>query len=84
MGGLFIYTVYESDNKMEEKDVNSIANAVTTALAKLNADTINKEREEIKEKGVPPEVFKCPDCDGEVSGGIRYCMHCGCELEWEA
>ena len=69
---------------MEEKDVNSIANAVTAALAKLNADTADKDKkdkEEVKD-GTPAEVFKCPDCSGEVAGGIKYCQHCGCELEW--
>lgn len=63
---------------MEEKDVNSIANAVTGALAKLNADTAVKEKE--KEK---PEIFKCPECGAEITGGIAYCQECGCELEWE-
>ena len=69
---------------MEEKDVNSIASAVTSALSKLNADTAAaKDKEEVKDKGTPPDVFKCPDCGGEVSGGIPYCSHCGCALEWE-
>jgi predicted RNA-binding Zn-ribbon protein involved in translation (DUF1610 family) len=62
---------------MEKEDVNSIANAVTGALAKLNADTAAKEPEK-------PETFKCPECGGEVTGGIAYCQSCGCELEWEA
>ena len=68
---------------MEEKDVNSIASAVTAALSKLNADTAIKD----KEKN-PPEtavdVFKCPDCGAAVTGGIAYCQSCGCPLEWEA
>ena len=68
---------------MEEKEINGIASAVTSALAKLNADTIAKEKEEVKGKEIPTEVFKCPDCGGEVSGGMMYCQHCGCELEWE-
>lgn len=67
---------------MEEKDVQGIASAVSTALAKLNADTA-AIKEEVKEKGIPSEIFKCPDCGGEVSGGILYCSHCGCALEWE-
>lgn len=68
---------------MEEKDINGIAAAVTGALAKLNADAeANKPKEEVKGAGIPPEVFKCPDCGGEVSGGIQYCQHCGCALEW--
>ena len=68
---------------MEEKDVNSIAGAVTAALTKLNADTAAKEKELIKDKETPAEVFKCPECGGEVAGGIMYCQHCGCALEWE-
>jgi Rieske Fe-S protein len=71
---------------MEEKDVNSIASAVTSALSKLNADTAaakEKEKEEVKDKDTPSEVFKCPDCGGEIAGGIQYCQHCGCVLEWE-
>ncbi|GAH24988.1 unnamed protein product [marine sediment metagenome] len=70
---------------MEEKDVNSIASAVTSALAKLNVDTAAKDRGEVKDKSgeTPTEVFRCPDCGGEVVGGIIYCQHCGCELEWE-
>ena len=67
---------------MDDKDIMGIASAVTNALAKLNADTI-KDKEEIKEKGTPSEVFKCPECGGDVSGGITYCSHCGCALEWE-
>ena len=66
---------------MEEKEINSIANAVTTALSKLNADT--KVKEEVKDKDTPPEVFICPSCGGEVAEGIKYCMYCGEELEWE-
>jgi len=66
---------------MEEKDVNSIASAVTGALAKLNADTAVKEK--LKEPETA-ETFKCPECGGEVTGGIAYCQSCGCELEWEA
>jgi hypothetical protein len=67
---------------MEEKDVNSIASAVTNALSKLNADTAAAKEKEDKDKEIPSEVFKCPDCGGEVPGGIMYCSHCGCALEW--
>ena len=74
-------------NKMEEKDVNSIASAVTAALSKLNADTVAEKAKEDKEKN-PPEtatdVFTCPDCGASVTGGIAYCQACGCPLEWEA
>ena len=76
---------------MEEKDVNSIASAVTAALSKLNADTAAKEKENDKgayaekvDKMILPEVFKCPDCGTPVTGGIAYCQACGCPLEWEA
>lgn len=72
---------------MEEKDVNSIASAVTAALSKLNADTAAAKDKEDKEK-TPPEtatdVFKCPDCGATVTGGIAYCQSCGCPLEWES
>ena len=67
---------------MEEKDVNDIAGAVTKALSKLNADTVAKDKEEAKDKDIPEEVFKCPDCDAPVKGGIGYCQACGCSLEW--
>ena len=68
---------------MEEKDINNIAGAVTTALAKLNADTAAKEKEaKDKEKPEIEETFKCPDCDAPVKGGIAYCQACGCPLEW--
>ena len=69
---------------MEEKDVNSIASAVTAALSKLNADTA---AEKDKEKNLPEtatEVFKWPDCGTPVTGGIAYCQACGCPLKWEA
>ena len=77
---------------MEEKDVNSIASAVTNALSKLNADTTAaaaaKETAE-KRSGNKSEsneneaeAFKCPDCDAPVKGGIAYCQECGCLLEW--
>lgn len=70
---------------MEEKDVNSIASAVTAALAKLNADTAASEAKEANDaKSEEVFKFKCPDCGGEVTGGIKYCNHCACELEWEA
>jgi len=65
--------------KMEEKDVNSIASAVTGALAKLNADTAAKENLKEPEKS---ETFKCSECGGDITGGIAYCHACGCELEW--
>jgi hypothetical protein len=73
---------------MEEKDVNSIASAVSNALAKLNTDTAAVKE---KEKTYPehaegmdlPEVFKCPDCGAQVKGGIDFCQSCGCPLEWE-
>ena len=69
---------------MEEKEINSIAGAVTAAISKLNADTKEKEADDKQSdnKG-EAETFKCPDCDGEVVGGIKYCQHCGCALEWE-
>ena len=68
---------------MEEKDVNNIAGAVTNALAKLNADTAAKEKEaKDKEKPDTEEIFKCPECDAPVKGGIAYCQACGCPLEW--
>jgi hypothetical protein len=67
---------------MEEKDVNNIANAVSNALAKLNADTAAvKEKEEGKPE-TPEEIFKCPECDAPVKGGIGFCQSCGCPLEW--
>ena len=73
---------------MEEKDVNSIASAVTTALNKLNADTAAaataKPSPEKVEALNMPELFKCPDCGATVTGGIAYCQACGCPLEWEA
>ena len=62
---------------MEEKDVNNIASAVTTALAKLNADTVREKGEEKTE-----EVFSCPDCGAKITAGIGFCQACGCELEW--
>ena len=65
---------------MDEKDVNSIASAVTSALSKLNADT--KEKEGTQNSDLKPETFKCPDCDALVKGGISYCQSCGCPLEW--
>ena len=69
---------------MEEKDVNDIAGAVTTALTKLTADTAAKEKEfKDKEKPETEEIFKCPDCGAPVNGGIAYCQACGCPLEWE-
>ena len=67
---------------LEEKEISNIAGAVSRELAKLNADT-TKEIEDKNKNDKPSEVFKCPECDGEVAGGIMYCQHCGCELEWE-
>lgn len=70
---------------MEEKDVNSIASAVTAALGKLNADTAAQAAKE-KEKNnteTSVEVFKCPECGTTLVGGISYCQSCGCPLEWE-
>lgn len=67
---------------MEEKDISSIANAVTSALSKLNADTEKAPPEKVNEM-VLPEVFKCPDCGAEVAAGIAFCQSCGCRLDWE-
>ena len=64
---------------MEEKDVNSIAGAVTTALAKLNADAASDNGDKLPKD----EVFRCPECGGTVTGGVQFCASCGCELEWE-
>ena len=68
--------------KMEEKDVNSIASAVTNALAKLNADTAATKEKEDKKQPDTEEVFRCPECDAPVKGGIAFCQGCGCALEW--
>ena len=65
---------------MEEKDVNSIASAVSNALAKLNTDAADKE----EKKPDVEEVFSCPDCGAKITGGIGFCQACGCALEWEA
>jgi hypothetical protein len=72
---------------MEEKDVSSIANAVSIALAKLNADTAKEATDKRSDnKGESneseAEVFKCPDCGVQVKGGISFCQGCGCPLEW--
>ena len=68
---------------MEEKDISGIAGAVAIELAKLNKEDKRADvSDESNKKGA--ELFKCPDCGGEVAGGIMYCQHCGCELEWEA
>jgi rubrerythrin len=67
---------------MDEKDVNSIASAVSNALAKLNADTAGEKGEERKEKREEEETFVCPDCGTSVKGMTKYCPGCGCELEW--
>jgi uncharacterized protein (DUF169 family) len=65
---------------MEEKEINSMASAISNALAKLNADAaVTKEKEEDK----PEEIFRCPECDASVKGGIAFCQVCGCPLEWE-
>ena len=58
----------------KELDIGKIASAVARELAKLNVDT--------KEKDKTEEIFKCPDCDSIVKGGIAYCQNCGCPLEW--
>jgi hypothetical protein len=68
---------------MEGKDITEIANAVSTAITKLNADTAAKEKKDNEEKpGIPEEIFKCPECDATVKGGIAFCQSCGCALEW--
>ena len=70
---------------MEEKDVNSIASAVTSALAKLNADTaakLNADTAAKEKDSEKTETFKCSECGRERTGGIAYCHACGCELEW--
>jgi hypothetical protein len=66
---------------MEEKDITNIANAVTNALAKLNADAAGEKGEERKEKG-EEETFVCPDCGAKITAGIGFCQACGCALEW--
>ena len=76
---------------MEEKDVNSIASAVTAALSKLNADTAAKDAydkaakdKEINADKAAKDIFTCPDCGATITGGIAFCQACGCPLEWEA
>lgn len=68
---------------LEEKEISNIAGAVSRELAKLNADTTKEIEDKNKNDKTPSEVFKCPECDGDVAAGIMYCQHCGCELEWE-
>jgi hypothetical protein len=71
---------------MEEKDVNSIANAVSSALAKLNtAKEATDKRSDNKGESneSEAEVFSCPDCGAKITGGIGFCQACGCALEWE-
>ena len=63
---------------MEEKDVNSIAGAVSRELAKLNTE---KPEPKGKEEGIV-ETFNCPECGGKVNTGIPFCSNCGCPLEW--
>jgi membrane protease subunit (stomatin/prohibitin family) len=77
---------------MEEKDINSMASAISNALAKLNADEARANRDiatqddksgSVANASVPNEVFSCPECDAPVKGGIAFCQACGCPLEWE-
>ena len=68
---------------MEEKDINSMASAISNALAKLNADAaVTKEKNLDLEEDKPEEIFRCPECDAPVKGGIAFCQVCGCPLEW--
>ena len=62
---------------MEGKDITEIANAVSNAITKLNADTAAA-----KEKKDNEEVFSCPDCGAKIIAGIDFCQACGCSLEW--
>ena len=63
---------------MEETEINSIAQAVSVAVGKLNADT---KKEENAQNGTP-ETFNCPDCGSPVKANTAYCPNCGIELEW--
>lgn len=63
---------------MEPGDVDNIAQAVTNAIAKLNADD-----KALKEQ-LTSETFECPECGAKVSAMTKYCPGCGIELEWEA
>ena len=65
---------------MEETEVDKIAKAVISAVAKLNVDT--KSKEEPKPEG-GAVVFNCPECGTTVKGMTPYCPNCGCGLEWE-
>jgi hypothetical protein len=69
---------------MEEKDINSMASAISNALAKLNADAaVTKEKNLDLKENKSEEIFRCPECDAPVKGGIGFCQACGCPLEWE-
>ena len=72
---------------MEEKDVNSIASAVTGALSKLNADTTVKEKEPEKhESHEAVEEVAGPDYEGfdKTVALIRAMYQAHCDEDFAA
>lgn len=59
---------------MEEKELQSIVEAVSKAVGSLN-------KPEPKE-GEKEEAFECPECGSKVAARDVHCSGCGCELEW--
>jgi len=66
---------------MEEDEISKIAQAVSGAVAKLNADTRSKEPERVG-KDFEKETFNCPTCGSPVNARTAFCPNCGESLEW--
>ena len=64
---------------MEEKDVQKIVDNALKA-----AKTLDNTPDNPNTQTPTPEIFKCPECGGNVKANQTHCSYCGVELEWGA
>lgn len=61
-----------ADNSWTQSDFDSLGSKIATLL--FNAQPITQKKN---------KVFKCPDCQADLSPLQRFCSVCGSEMEWE-
>ena len=54
-----------------------------------NPETLEIEKGEMMQMEIPPketetkpEIFTCGSCKNEITMGVKFCPHCGCQLNW--
>ena len=87
-----VRTDVENDNKKDAGEngqpENNISGYENDNRISTKPETLEVEKGELKKMDIPKkepeniEVYNCANCQGELTMGVKFCPHCGCQLDW--